>query len=114
MLRPTSFDVAERAGVSQSTVSRALRNSPGVNAETRARVSAAARELGYVVDRHASSLRLKSSETIALVPICRPGEDRSATNPFYFALIGSIDAATSARGVHLPASSQELDRTGVV
>ena len=46
-LRPTSFDVAERAGVSQSTVSRALRNSPGVNAETRARVSAAARELGY-------------------------------------------------------------------
>src|SRR3546814_4368983 len=64
MLRPTSFDVAERAGVSQSTVSRALRNSPGVNAETRARVSAAARELGYVVDRHASSLRLKSSEKI--------------------------------------------------
>src|SRR3546814_2840542 len=45
MIRPTSFDVAERAGVSQSTVSRALRNSPGVNAETRARVSAAAREL---------------------------------------------------------------------
>src|SRR3546814_5587039 len=87
MLRPTSFDVAERAGVSQSTVSRALRNSPGVNAETRARVAAAARELGYVVDRHASSLRLKSSETIALVTVCRPGEDRSAINPFYFALL---------------------------
>ncbi|MGN6690520.1 MAG: LacI family DNA-binding transcriptional regulator, partial [Sphingopyxis sp.] len=84
-LRPTSFDVAERAGVSQSTVSRALRSSPGVNAETRARVAQAAAELGYVVDRHASSLRLKSSETIALVTICRPGEDRSAINPFYFA-----------------------------
>ena len=107
MLRPTSFDVAERAGVSQSTVSRALRNSPGVNAETRARVSAAARELGYVVDRHASSLRLKSSETIALVTICRPGEDRSAINPFYFALLGSIAAATSARGFNLLVSFQE-------
>ena len=106
-LRPTSFDVAERAGVSQSTVSRALRNSPGVNAETRARVSTAARELGYVVDRHASSLRLKSSETIALVTICRPGEDRSAINPFYFALLGSIAAATSARGFNLLVSFQE-------
>ncbi|SBV34240.1 Transcriptional regulator, LacI family [uncultured Sphingopyxis sp.] len=107
MLRPTSFDVAERAGVSQSTVSRALRNSPGVNAETRARVATAARELGYVVDRHASSLRLKSSETIALVTICRPGEDRSAINPFYFALLGSIAAATSARGFNLLVSFQE-------
>jgi len=107
MLRPTSFDVAERAGVSQSTVSRALRGSPGVNAETRARVSAAARELGYVVDRHASSLRLKSSETLALVTICRPGEDRSAINPFYFALLGSIAAATSARGFNLLVSFQE-------
>src|SRR3546814_9190400 len=107
MLRPTSFDVAERAGVSQSTVSRALRNSPGVNAETRARVSAAARELGYVVDRHASPLRLKSSETIALVTICRPGEDRSAINPFYFALLGSIPAATSARGFNLLVSRTE-------
>lgn len=107
MLRPTSFDVAERAGVSQSTVSRALRGSPGVNAETRARVSTAARELGYVVDRHASSLRLKSSETIALVTVCRPGEDRSAINPFYFALLGSIAAATSARGFNLLVSFQE-------
>lgn len=107
MLRPTSFDVAEVAGVSQSTVSRALRGSPGVNAETRARVSAAARELGYVVDRHASSLRLKSSETIALVTICRPGEDRSAINPFYFTLLGSIAAAVSARRFNLLVSFQE-------
>ncbi len=107
MLRPTSFDVADRAGVSQSTVSRALRGSPGVNAETRARVAAAARELSYVVDRHASSLRLKSSETLALVCICRPGEDRSAINPFYFTLLGSIAAATSARRFNLLVSFQE-------
>ncbi|PZQ23580.1 MAG: LacI family transcriptional regulator [Sphingopyxis macrogoltabida] len=108
-LRPTSFDVAERAGVSQSTVSRALRGSPGVNAETRARVATAASDLGYVVDRHASSLRLKSSETLALVTICRPGEDRSAINPFYFALLGSIAAATSARGFNLLVSFQESE-----
>src|SRR3546814_15963059 len=107
MLRPISFVGPERAGVWQSTVGRGLRNRPGVNAGTRARVAAAARELGYVVDRHASSLRLKSSETIALVTICRPGEDRSAINPFSFALLGSIAVATSARGFNLLVSFQD-------
>ncbi len=109
MLRPTSFDVAERAGVSQSTVSRALRNSPGVNAETRARVSAAARELGYVVDRHASSLRLKSSETIALVTICRLGEDRSAINPSISRCSAASPPPPSARGFNLLVSFQESE-----
>lgn len=107
ILRSTSFDVAERAGVSQSTVSRALRNDPDVNTETRARFTAAACEMGYVVDRHASSLRLKSSETIALVTICRPGEDRSAINPFYYGLLGRIAAATSARRFNLLVSFQQ-------
>jgi len=36
--KATSFDIAYRAGVSQSTVSRALRNSPLVNEETRQKV----------------------------------------------------------------------------
>ncbi len=36
--KATSFDIAHYAGVSQSTVSRALRNSPLVNDETRKRV----------------------------------------------------------------------------
>ena len=47
----TSFDIAYRAGVSQSTVSRALRNSPLVNEETRLRVQAIAKELNYKVDK---------------------------------------------------------------
>jgi DNA-binding LacI/PurR family transcriptional regulator len=44
---------------------------------------------------------------IALVTICRPGEDRSAINPFYFALLGSIAEATSARRFNLLVSFQE-------
>ena len=54
--KPTSFDIAYRAGVSQSTVSRALRNSPLVNEETRLKVQQIARELNYKVDKNASSL----------------------------------------------------------
>ena len=43
--KTTSFDIAHRAGVSQATVSRALRNSPLVNPETRERVQRIADEL---------------------------------------------------------------------
>ncbi|MDE2150551.1 MAG: LacI family DNA-binding transcriptional regulator, partial [Gammaproteobacteria bacterium] len=49
-----SLDIAHRAGVSQATVSRALRGSPLVNEATRLRVQANARDLNYQVDRHAS------------------------------------------------------------
>lgn len=49
-------DVANRAGVSVTTVSRALRQSPLVSAETRARVYAASDELAFTLSRTASSL----------------------------------------------------------
>jgi LacI family repressor for deo operon, udp, cdd, tsx, nupC, and nupG len=45
----TISDVAAQAGVSAATVSRALRNLPGVSEITRARVMAAARQVGYVL-----------------------------------------------------------------
>jgi len=61
--RPTSFDIAALAGVSQPTVSRALNNSPSVSAETRARVLAAAEQLNYKVDKNASGLRRSRSRT---------------------------------------------------
>jgi len=49
-------DVAQRAGVSVTTVSRALRQSKLVSVDTRTRVSAVAEELGFAVSRTASSL----------------------------------------------------------
>ena len=64
---PTSRDIAELAGVSQATVSRALRNSPLVREETRERIQKIARELNYFVNRHAAGLRTHQSNTIALL-----------------------------------------------
>jgi DNA-binding LacI/PurR family transcriptional regulator len=52
----TLADVARRAGVSPSTVSRTLRGLPTVSPETRARVEEAARELSFAISRSASSL----------------------------------------------------------
>ncbi|MGQ5635830.1 MULTISPECIES: LacI family DNA-binding transcriptional regulator [unclassified Streptomyces] len=66
---PTMADVAERAGVSTSTVSRTLRGLTTVSPEVRARVEQAARELNFAVSRQAASLVTGKTGTVAvLVP----------------------------------------------
>jgi LacI family transcriptional regulator len=64
---PTIHDVARSAGVATSTVSRALRGEPRVNAATRARIRQIADELGYSPSRSALSLRSNNTRTIGLV-----------------------------------------------
>ncbi|EIQ01948.1 transcriptional regulator [Opitutaceae bacterium TAV1] len=54
--RATQRDVARKAGVTQATVSMALRNHPEVSAETCVRVQAVAAELGYMPDPFLSGL----------------------------------------------------------
>lgn len=104
--RLTSFDVAERAGVSQSTVSRALAGSSAIAEATRAKVVKAAEELGYFVDERAARLRRGSTGTLAVVVICRPGEGASTINPFAYALLGSVCVAASERGFETLVSFQ--------
>ena len=96
--RITSFDVAERAGVSQSTVSRALAGLETITASTRRKVEEAARELGYFVDSRAARLRSGETRTVAVVVIARQGGDARAVNPFHYTLLGSTCAAAAARG----------------
>ncbi len=55
--KTTSFDIAQLAGGSQPTVSRALRGSKAVSASTRKRIEDIARRLNYKVDKNASNLR---------------------------------------------------------
>ena len=107
--RPTSFDVAERAGVSQSTVSRALAGSPVIAEPTRNKVLKAAEELGYFVDERAARLRRGSTGTLAVVVICRPGESASTINPFAYALLGSVCVAASERGFETLVSFQACE-----
>ncbi|MEU2655778.1 LacI family DNA-binding transcriptional regulator [Streptomyces sp. NPDC007325] len=65
----TLADVAARAGVSPSTVSRAMRGLPTVSPEVRARVEQAARELNFAVSRQAASLVTgRTGVVAALVP----------------------------------------------
>lgn len=60
-------EVAQRAGVSTATVSRALRNLPNVSRSTRQRVLDAAAELDYVITPTASRLASGTTNSIAVV-----------------------------------------------
>jgi DNA-binding LacI/PurR family transcriptional regulator len=106
--KATSFDIAYLAGVSQSTVSRALRDSPQVNKETREKVHAIARQLNYKVDKNASNLRKQRSSTLALLLFEDPTTDESLINPFFLSMLGSITRACAQRGQDLLVSFQQL------
>lgn len=105
--KATSFDIAYQAGVSQSTVSRALRGSPLVNLDTRRKVQAIAKQLKYTVDKNASCLRRQHSVTIALLFFEDPTSDDSQINPFFLSMLGSITRACSRRCYDLLISFQQ-------
>ncbi len=79
----TSYDVARRAGVSQSTVSRALRDDPRVVEKTRLRIRALAKEMGYVPHVTARSLITRKSSTIGIV-------SGDLHNPSYPTLVNTL------------------------
>jgi DNA-binding LacI/PurR family transcriptional regulator len=106
-IRPTSRDIARLAEVSQATVSRALRNSPLVRPETRARIESIARELSYRTDRRAAGLRTRRSNTLALLLFEESSED-AQINPFFLSMLGHITRATARRGLDLLVSFQQL------
>jgi len=105
--RPTSFDIAAIAGVSQPTVSRALSGNPSVSEETRRRVLAAAEQLNYKVDKNASGLRRQHAKTLALL-FFEELPDHSEINPFYLSLLGPMVRRCADRGYDLLISFQQL------
>ena len=106
--KATSFDIAQLAGVSQPTVSRALRGSPAVSEETRKRVQAIARHLNYKVDKNASNLRSRHSNTLALLFFEEPGDEGGHINPFFLSILESITRTCARRGYDLLISFQQL------
>ena len=105
--KPTSLDIAQQAQVSQATVSRALRDSPLVKPETRARIQQIAQNLHYRTDHNAAGLRTRRSRTLALLLFEESSED-SQINPFFLTMLAHITETAARRGFDLLVSFQQL------
>lgn len=84
-------DVAERAGVSKSTVSNVIRGTALVTAETRRRVERAVAETGYRPNAIARSLQARSSNAVGIVV-------PDLANPFFAQLAVGVERAAGALG----------------
>ena len=87
----TSRDIARQIGLSQTTVSRALRGDPRVAPDTVARVQAAADRLSYVPDAAARSLTTGRTLTVGVVVA-------DITNPFYPEIVEVLHAELGREG----------------
>jgi len=94
-------DIAHLAGVSTSTVSRALKGSPLVNAETRERIATLARSLNYSVNIGASNLRSQRNRTVAVVLPFDPETRQHVSDPFFVSLLGALADSLTARGYEM-------------
>lgn len=90
--------VAESAGVSVSTVSRALNGYTDVNAATRAKVAAAAEELGYRPSYAAAMLRRNQTDTVTFM-VSKPWT--RFVDPFFLGILDGLELALSAQGYDL-------------
>lgn len=95
-------DVAARAGVSPATASRVFGGSSNVHAETRAKVLAAADELGYVVNGLARAMTGRGPGTIAYVV-------RSMIGPTFASLAAGAESVATANGHLLLIATTEGD-----
>lgn len=91
---PTSSDVAQLAGVSQSAVSRAFTEGASISEAKRAKVKAAAEQLGYQPNLIARSLITRRTGIIGLAI-------GNLSNPFYTQLIYSLSEKLQHRNYHL-------------
>ena len=99
------YHISEQLGVSTSTVSLAMRDSPRIPCATRARVKAALSATGYVYHRRAAALRTSKTCTVGVIV-----DDLS--DPFVRILLASLEGALAAAGrtVFLCHSAESVPR----
>ncbi len=98
-------DIARRAGVSHSTVSRALRDNSLISPKVREEIKKIAREMNYVPNAIAQSLLSSRTNTVGVVVT-------SIADPFYAEVVEGIEQVATAAGlsVLLTASHRDLSQ----
>ncbi len=108
-------DIAALAGVSISTASRALNDSPAVNARTKQAIWKLAREHDYPFRRYMPAAPIGASGTIALVTPRPQGREGRLSDPFFLELLAGVGEAARERGCDLvmshvsPANIEDLN-----
>lgn len=92
--RVTLQDIARKTGVTVNTVSRALKNKSDISVQTCQRIQQVAREMGYVRNYAASSLRSGRTKTLGLIL-------GAMSNPYYAVIADTVHEAASALGYTL-------------
>ncbi|UGQ46199.1 LacI family DNA-binding transcriptional regulator [Massilia endophytica] len=110
----TMEDLAQLAGVSKITVSRALRNSPLVTEETRQKVQQIASEQGYRFNVSARNLRMGRSYSVAVVVEMTPARGRPMSDPYPLELLGGITQELTTSGYSVVLTSKQLLDTAPV
>lgn len=87
----TISEIAKRAGVSRSTVSRALQDHPRIREDTKARIRKIAEELGYVPNYIAQSLSVRRTLTFGMVIT-------GVNNPFTWKVVEGVDVTAHSLG----------------
>jgi LacI family transcriptional regulator len=95
-------DVAERAGLSVSTVSHVINNTRAVSDESRQRVTQAMEELGYKPNALARSLRRQKSNTLGMIV-------PDSANPFFAEVARAIEDASFAQNYSVILCNSEGD-----
>jgi DNA-binding LacI/PurR family transcriptional regulator len=90
-MRVSIKDIAKAAGVSHSTVSRALSDSPLVSDETKAHIQRLAKEMGYSPNSLARSLVTRQTYTVGVVVT-------TIADPFIAAVVQGIEATAQDHG----------------
>lgn len=94
MSKPTIKELARELGIAVSTVSKALRDSHEISAETKAKVLEHAARINYVPNPYASSLRRQKSKTIAVVL-------PEVADSFFSLAINGIESVAKEKGYHV-------------
>lgn len=97
------YDIAKKAKLAPSTISRALQDHPRIGAETKTRVRALAKEMGYVPSTVARSLTANQTWTIGMVVA-------AISDPFMGRIVEGVEQVAIGAGFNVILSTSQNDR----
>lgn len=103
----TIYDISEKSGFAPGTVSKALNNYYGVNAETRRKILEVAREMGYTPNANARALKAKHSHNLGVLFYLRDSLD--LCQHFFIEILNEFKRVTEAHGYDITLLSKGKD-----